>query len=98
MKKYFVLKLIPPRPTFSQDMSAEERNVMLLHVAYWQGLMDKGFVLAFGPVLEPSGVYGLGIIEVEDEALVQQFIANDPATAINRYEVAPMLAVVPKKM
>jgi len=49
-------------------------------------------------VLEPSGVYGLGIIEVEDEALVQQFIANDPATAINRYEVAPMLAVVPKKM
>ncbi len=97
MKKYFVLKLIPPRPTFAQDMSAEERSVMMLHVAYWKALMDKGFVLAFGPVLDPNGVYGLGIVEVEDEALVQQFIANDPAAAINRYEATPMLAVVPKK-
>lgn len=97
MKKYFVLKLVPPRPTFSQDMSAEERNVMMAHVAYWTNLMGKGFVLAFGPVLDPAGVYGLGIVEVDDEAQVNEFITNDPAAAINRYEVAPMLAVVPAK-
>jgi hypothetical protein len=51
MKKYFALKLIAPRATFAQDMNAEERAIMIQHVAYWKGLMDKGFVLAFGPVI-----------------------------------------------
>ena len=97
MKKYFVLKLIAPRPTFAQDMTAEERAIMQQHVAYWKGLMDQGFVLAFGPVIDPNGVYGLGIVEVDNEEQVNSFIANDPAIEINRYEAYPMMAVVPKK-
>jgi len=97
MKKYFALRLIPSRPTFSQDMSPEERSIMMQHVGYWKGLMDKGFVLAFGPVLDPAGVYGLGIVEVDNEDQVKEFTTNDPAASINRYEVLPMLAVVPNK-
>ena len=95
MKKYFALKLIAPRTTFPMDMSAEERAIMQQHVAYWKDLMDKGFVVAFGPVLDPNGVYGLGIIEAESEVQVNSFIANDPATQINKYEAYPMMAVVP---
>ncbi len=34
-KKYFVLKILPTRPTFMQDMTEEERNIMLQHIAYW---------------------------------------------------------------
>jgi uncharacterized protein len=96
-KKFFALKLIPPRPTFSQDMSPEERSIMLQHVAYWTDLMNKGFVIVFGPVLDPAGVYDLGVIEVDDDAQVQSFIANDPATSINKYEYYPMMAVIPRK-
>lgn len=40
-------------------------------------------------------LYGLGIIAVESEEEVKEFIANDPATQINRYEYYPMMAVVP---
>ena len=97
MKKHFVLKLVPCRPTFSQDMTPDERAIMQQHVMYWRGLMDEGFVLAFGPVLDPKAVYGLGIIEVDGEDQVKEFIKNDPATAINVYEMYPMMAVVPKR-
>lgn len=97
MKKYFALKLLPPRPTFAQDMTDAERAIMQEHVLYWKDLMSKGFVLAFGPVLDPAGVYGLGIVAVDDEAQVKEFTLNDPAVKINRYEYAQMLAVVPEK-
>ncbi len=93
-KKHFALKLIPCRPTFAQDMSSEERAIMQQHVVYWRGLMDKGKVLVFGPVMDPKAVYGLGIIEAESEEEVKDFIANDPTTKINTYEFYPMRAVV----
>ena len=96
MKKYFVLKLNPPRPTFAQDMNAEERTIMQKHVVYWTDLMNKGFVVAFGPVLDPAGFYGLGIISVESEELLQTMMQEDPANGLNRYEWYPMMAVVPQ--
>ena len=93
-KKYFVLYLNPCRPDFAQTMTAEERTIMQLHIGYWKTFMDKGVMLIFGPVLDPTGVYGLGIVAVDGEEQLQQLIANDPASAINRYEYHPMLAVV----
>lgn len=96
-KKYFVLYLLPSRPDFSQTMTAEERAIMMKHVAYWTEIMNQGKVLAFGPVLDPKAVYGLGIIAVESEQEVEEFIANDPATQINTYEYFPMKALVPAK-
>lgn len=91
---FFSLKLIPCRPTFSKDMTPEERAIMQQHVVYWKALMDKGKVIAFGPVLDPAGAYGLGIIEVDSEDEVKGFIADDPASTINTYEYYQMLAVV----
>ena len=96
-KKYFVLHLLPSRPDFAQTMTDEERAIMMKHVAYWMEIMNQGKVLAFGPVLDPNEIYGLGIIAVDDEQEVKDFIANDPAAAINRYEYFPMKAVVPAK-
>jgi uncharacterized protein YciI len=96
-KKYFVLHLLPSRPDFSQTMTAEERAIMMKHVAYWTEIMNQGKVLAFGPVLDPKAVYGLGIIAVESEQEVEEFIANDPASKINTYEYFPMKALVPAK-
>jgi len=96
-KKYFVLHLLPSRPDLAQTMTNEERAIMTKHVSYWTEIMNKGKVLAFGPVLDPSEVYGLGIICADNEQEVKDFIANDPASKINRYEYFPMKAVVPAK-
>jgi uncharacterized protein YciI len=75
---YFLCKLIPPRPTFAQDMSAEERAIMQQHVAYWTKLADEDIAIAFGPVADPAGVWGVGILQVETEAEAQAIRANDP--------------------
>jgi uncharacterized protein len=95
-KKFFALKLIPPRPTFAQDMTNEERSIMQEHVGYWMELMKQGKVIVFGPVLDPQSVYGLGIVAVDNEEEVKQMTNNDPAIKINRYEYYPMMAVVPQ--
>jgi uncharacterized protein len=96
-KKYFALYLLPSRPDFAQTMTDDERSIMMKHVGYWTDLMNKGKVLAFGPVLDPKEVYGLGIVSVDDEQEVKDFIAGDPAAKINRYEYFPMKAIVPSK-
>lgn len=96
-KKYFVLHLLPSRPDFAQTMTDEERSIMMKHVAYWTEMMNQGKVLAFGPVLDPKAVYGLGIVAVEHEKEIEEFITNDPAGKINRYEYFPMKAIVPTK-
>ena len=96
-KKYFALKLNPSRPDFAQTMTEAEKDIMQQHIVYWRAYMDKGVMLIFGPVLDPAGVYGLGIITAENEEQVRELIANDPASKINRYEYHPMMAVVPEK-
>lgn len=96
-KKYFVLHLLPLRPDFAQTMTDEERTIMMQHVSYWTGKMNEGKVLAFGPVMDPAEIYGLGIVVVDDEQEVKDFIAHDPAATINRYEYFSMRAVVPAK-
>ena len=96
-KMYFVLYLLPSRPDFAQSMTDEERAIMMEHIAYWTEIMNQGKVLAFGPVLEPGEVYGLGIISVDNEQEVKDFIAKDPASKINKYEYFPMKAIVPRK-
>ncbi|HYU22199.1 MAG TPA: YciI family protein [Candidatus Dormibacteraeota bacterium] len=91
--KYFFCKLIPPRPTFAQDMTPAERALMGEHVAYWQDLMHKEKALAFGPVADPQGGYGIGIIAASDDAEIDTLRNNDPTIRANqgfRFEALPM--------
>ncbi len=92
---YFFLRLNPPRPTFSQDMTPGERSIMERHIAYWTQLMARGTALVFGPVLDPRGAYGVGIVGVESEAERDSLMAGDPANGLLIYESYPMRAVVP---
>ena len=48
------------------------------HVGYWMDLLGKGSVLVFGPVADPSGTYGIAIIERENEAEARELASNDP--------------------
>ena len=97
MKKHYFLKLIPPRPSFAMDMTPDERSIMMQHVGYWTGLMQQGIAVVFGPVLDSAGVYGVGVVAVEDEEHLKSIIAGDPAVQVNRYEFWPMAQAVYKK-
>jgi uncharacterized protein YciI len=92
-KKYFFLKLNPPRSSFTIDMTEEERGIMQKHVAYWAPYIQDGTMVVFGPVMDPKGGYGVGIIRVDNDEQLQQLIANDPANGLNSYECYPMRGV-----
>jgi uncharacterized protein YndB with AHSA1/START domain len=96
-ERWYLLRLIPPRPTFAQDMSADERALMQRHGAYWRGKLAEGRVLAFGPVLDPEGAWGLGLVNAKDQAEVHAFEAGDPAIESGlsfRYETLPVANLV----
>ncbi len=94
---YFFCKLIPPRPTFAQDMTEQEAQVMQEHAAYWTALAEQGRAVVFGPVADPEGVWGLVVVAAEDEAEVQAITANDPVRRAGigaAYRILPMLRAV----
>ncbi len=97
---YFLYKLIPPRPTFPQDMTEAEGKMMQEHISYWQDLADRKIALVFGPVLDPGGVYGIAIIETEDKAIAENIGKNDPALKAQigfRSEYYPMHEPIVRK-
>ena len=89
---YFFVKTQNPRPTFNLDITDEERAIMQRHVAYWSEKAARGIAIVFGPVMDPQGVYGIGIYQVEDEAEMQNLLEYDPANGLLRYDVLPMTA------
>ena len=89
--KQFLYKLIPTRPTFSQDMTEVERRVMQEHAIYWKGLTGRGTAIVFGLVLDPKGPWGVAIVEVADEPDARALGTNDPAVKAGlTFEVYPM--------
>jgi uncharacterized protein len=92
-KQYFYLRLIPPRPTFATDMNGDERALMQQHVGYFKGLFDQGKVLIFGPVLDPTDNFGMGVLEVDDLAEAERLLAEDPTVlaGLNRFRISPMI-------
>ena len=93
----FVFRLIPPRPTFPFDMSSDERTTMSKHVEYWSALAEQGQVVAFGPVGDPRGAYGIGVVLAENQAEAEAVRDRDPAMKSPHgfsTEIAPMLRLV----
>jgi len=92
MKTYF-LKLRTPRPDFIQTITPAEAAMMQAHFVYWKGLMDKGLVVAFGPVMGATETFGMGIMQLEDSADPAALAAQDPAITANAglsYDIALM--------
>ena len=77
-------------------MTPEEREIINRHVAYWTERQKEGKVPAFGPVFDPTGSYGIGVVEVETEAEANDLRAHDPVvqSGLTREEIYPMYAVV----
>jgi len=83
----FIFRLKAPRPTFAQDMSDEEREIMGRHAEYWQRYIDAGKMVVFGPVMDGSGSWGLGVVETDDEQELREFAAGDPAVTSGTAEM-----------
>ena len=90
----YVFRLKAPRPTFALDMTDAEREIMGRHAAHWRSRVEAGEMVVFGPVLDGTGSWGLGVIEAEDEAELRAFAAQDPVvtTGTAQIEVGKMLA------
>jgi hypothetical protein len=89
----FFCRLNPPRVTFASDMTPDEASLMREHAEYWHRGRTTGSVKAFGLVADPRGAYGIGIVDVSDEAQARTFTANDPVIQAGRgfhYDVSPM--------
>jgi len=94
---YFLCRLLPPRGDFMQTMTADERAMMGQHVAYWTGKVTTGNALVFGPVADPKGGYGIGIIKVESMAEMEALRDADPAMQAGigfAYDILPMPRIV----
>jgi uncharacterized protein YciI len=90
----FVLRLIAPRPTFAQDMTDDEREIMGRHAAHWQPYLAAGQMVVFGPVLADTGSFGLAVVETEDEDELRAHADADPVvtTGTASFEFGRMLA------
>ena len=66
---------------------------MARHAEHWRPLVESGQMVIFGPVLDGSGSWGLGVVESDDEEEVRAFAAQDPVvvTGTGTMEVGKML-------
>jgi uncharacterized protein YciI len=95
----YVFRLLGPRATFPGDMTPEEADLMGRHSEYWRALTRAGTAVAFGPVLDPAGMYGLGVVRAADDTAARAIADADPVVRADvgfRVEVAPMMALVTK--
>ena len=79
-----------------QTMTDAERNIMLQHGAYWKDKLNQDIAIVYGPVADPKGGYGIGIVQVDSEDQLLELMKNDPGAAINNYEWYPMVRAVKK--
>lgn len=91
-KQNYFFKLVPPRATFAQDMTDEERLLMNEHVRYTGEHFAAGDVLIYGPVLAPEGAFGMAVLEFADETEARRYAEGDPSVraGLNRFELYPM--------
>ncbi|HET7651241.1 MAG TPA: YciI family protein [Gammaproteobacteria bacterium] len=95
--RYYFCKLLPPRPTFMADITPAETALMQEHGRYWRGVMSQGKVVAFGPVADPKGAFGVAIVRLQDDTDITSLTDHDPVILANagfRFEILAMPQLV----
>ena len=97
--KFWLIRLIPPRPTFDKDATPDEMALMAQHFAYWKDLNDKNVCIFGGPVFDPKGVYGIIVVRAASEDEARALGNADPSVkaGVNKIDVAEFsVAFLPK--
>ncbi|VEG45811.1 YCII-related domain-containing protein [Mycolicibacterium flavescens] len=89
----FLFRLIPPRPDFAQTMTPAEEQAMAAHQEYWEQLLAQGRVVVYGPVADPEGVWGLGVLRADDRAEVLAIAQRDPSVTagVNTFDLLEIM-------
>jgi hypothetical protein len=64
------------------------------HAAHWRPYLERGDMVAFGPVLTHEDSYGLAVVETDDEQALREFAEQDPVmtTGTATFELAGCVA------
>ncbi|SEH49564.1 YCII-related domain-containing protein [Mycolicibacterium rutilum] len=91
MNLYF-FRLNPPRADFAQTMTPDEQQAMAEHQEYWRALLAEGRVVVHGPVADPEGIWGFGVLRANDRAEVLAIGERDPSVTagVNTFDVFEM--------
>ncbi|MFZ6768720.1 YciI family protein [Undibacterium sp. Di26W] len=91
--KYYLCKFIPPRADFLATMSDEEKKLMGQHGAFLNDLLEKGLIVAHGPVIEANGGYGVSLYQITDDQDISSLTSEDPIVknGVGHYEHYVML-------
>lgn len=89
----YLFRLIPPRADFAQTMTDAEQDAMAGHTEYWKELLAAGRVVVYGPVADPEGVWGLGVLRAADRAEALAIGEADPSViaGVNTFEVLEIM-------
>ncbi len=81
----------PPRPTFVNDATPAEMEIMGTHFDYLRGLSEQGKLLLAGPCLDEGG-FGVGILCTTDAEEARALVAADPSvrSGLMRPELHPV--------
>lgn len=93
---YFFAKLVPPRASFTNDMTAQEASLMRAHADYWLPHVNAGLVIVMGPVADPQGGYGVMVANAPSLSWLEKAQGDDPvlkAGAGFRFENYPMPSI-----
>ena len=91
--KFYLCKYIPPRADFLATMTAEESKWMKQHGDFLNNLLDEGLIVAHGPVMDPSGGYGVSLYQIADDQDIATITSEDPIVknGAGHYEHHPMV-------
>ena len=91
--KYYLCKYIPPRADFLATLSPDEQEWMRQHGIFLNERLDQGLIVAHGPVMDPSGGYGVSLYQIPDDQDIAALTAEDPIikNGLGHYEHYPML-------
>ena len=91
--KYFLCKFILPRTDFLATMTTVELELMRQHGYFLDELLEKGVIIAHGPVIDHTGGYGVSLYQISDDEEIAHFTSEDPIVknGIGYYEHYAML-------
>ena len=67
------------------------------HADYWRSRVANDMAIVLGPVMDPAGAYGIGVIRASDETSARAMADNDPVIKARlgfRAEIHPMPSVI----
>jgi uncharacterized protein len=92
----FLVLLRPTRDEMPFEPTDEESRIVGEHYAYLQQLRADGKLVVAGPSIVRGDVFGIGVLDVDDEAEVHAIVESDPAVATGTMtaEIRPMRIAV----